>query len=130
MTSKDTASVLRAVAISFLFGVLGFFLTFFLGEVIFANTNEPALFASLSLYNFIVCLFITKAYPKSIWFAGFLINIMVWGVLISNLRGPGGFVDLWYGWTAMVIFAYAGSFVGLVLSRRKRKQVDANQEKE
>ena len=118
-------SVIKAVVILILFGLVGFFLTFFLGEGIFVE-NELALFASLSFYNFIVCLFIGRYCPKSVRFGGLLINIIVWVVLIGNLRGQGGFVDLWYGWTGMVISAYAGSFVGSLLSKKKPKQVDTS----
>src|SRR4030065_105749 len=80
--------------------------------------------AMVLIYNLIVCLFIGRFCPKSIWFAGFLINILVWVVLITNLRESGGFVDLWYGWTALVVFAFVGSVVGLILSRKKRNQLD------
>jgi hypothetical protein len=119
----------KAVTISILFGVVGIILAFALDEGIFVE-NELALFASLSFYNFIVCLFIGRYCPKSVWFGSLLINIIVWSVLIANLRGQGGFVDLWYGWTGMVIGAYAGSFVGLVLSRKKRKQIDTDRKEE
>jgi hypothetical protein len=124
--SKDIVSFIKPALISILFGGGGFFLAFFLGEGIFAE-NELALIACLSIYNFIVCLFITRAYPKSIWFASLFINIIVWTVLITNIKE---FVRGWYGEAAVVIFAYAGSFVGLVLSRKKRKQVDTDQKEE
>jgi hypothetical protein len=134
--SKDIVSIIKAAVISILFGGAGFFLTFFIGEGIFAE-NEFALYASISIYNFIVCLFITRAYPKSIWFAGFFINILTWfiiaGSIINILTGSilarftnADFRQL-YELAALVIFAYAGSFVGLVLSRKKRKQVDTDQ---
>ena len=84
-------------------------------------------FGGVSIYNFIVCLFIGRSCPKSIWFAGFLINIIVWSVLINNLRGSGGFIDWWYGWVALVVFAFAGSFVGSILLSEKPKQLDATQ---
>jgi small basic protein len=128
MTSKDIVSMTKAkaVVISILFGVVGIILAFTLDEGIFPE-NKLAFFACLSISNFIVCLFITRAYPKSIWFAGFFINIIMWTALIFNIKE---FVREWYGWTAMVIFAYAGSFVGLVLSRKKRKQVDTDQKEE
>jgi hypothetical protein len=74
--SKDIISIIKAAIISILFGVGGFILFFVLGEGIFAE-NELALIACLSIYNFIVCLFITRAYPKSIWFASLFINIIV-----------------------------------------------------
>ena len=120
--SKDIISIIKAAVISILFGIVGFFLAFFLGEGIFPE-NELALIASLSIYNFIVCLFIGRAYPKSIWFAGFLINILVWYVLVLNIEE---FVRGWYGWTALIVTAYAGSFVGAKFFRKKTKQVDTN----
>lgn len=120
--SKDIVSSIKAAAISILFGAVGFFLAFALGEGIFAE-NELALFASLSIYNFIICLFIGRAFPKSIWFAGLFINIIVWSVLFLNIEE---FVRVWYGWTALIVTAYAGSLVGLILYRKKTKQVDTN----
>jgi len=126
--SKDIVSIIKAAVISILFGGVGFFLTFFIGEGIFAE-NEFALYASISIYNFIVCLFITRAYPKSIWFAGFFINILTWFIIAGSI--PSRFTNAdfrqLYELAALVIFAYAGSFVGLVLSRKKRKQVDTDQ---
>ena len=126
--SKDIVSIIKAAVISILFGGVGFFLTFFIGEGIFAE-NEFALYASISIYNFFVCLFITRAYPKSIWFAGFFINILTWFIIAGSI--PSRFVNTdfrqLYELAALVIFAYAGSFVGLVLSRKKRKQVDTDQ---
>jgi hypothetical protein len=76
------------------------------------------MFLCVSIYNFIICLFLGRLSPNSIWFAGFLINVIVWVVLIGNLRGPGGFVDLWYGWTALILFAFIGSFIGSILLRK------------
>jgi uncharacterized membrane protein len=52
-SKKDIVSSIKAAAISILFGIVGFFLAFALGEGIFAE-NELALFACLSIYNFIV----------------------------------------------------------------------------
>ena len=63
-------------------------------------------------------------YPKSIWFAWFLTNIIVWTVIITNPRESGGFIDLWWGWTALVVFAFVGSVVGLLLSKKRSKQLD------
>ena len=126
--SKGIISVIEAAVISILFGGVGIFLTFELGEGIFAE-NELALFACISIYNFIVCLFITRAYPKSIWFAGFFINIWVWFSIIvailarfANVEDPREL----YVAAALVIFAYVGSFVGAKFFRKKTKQVDTN----
>ena len=110
-------SIIRAVVILIVFGLVGIFLTFFLSEGIFVE-NELALFASLSFYNFIVCLFITRACPKSVWFGGLLINIVVWSVLFLDIEE---FVRVWYGWAALIVTAYAGSLVGLMLYRKKTK---------
>ena len=128
---KDIFRLIIAVLISITCGGVGFFLAFLIGEGLMGVLSEGignlVTFGSVSIYNFIVCLFIGRFYTKSIWFAGLLINIIVWSVLIGNLRGPGGFVDLWYGWTALVIFALAGSFVGSILLRKKSKQLDTAQ---
>jgi hypothetical protein len=121
-SKKDIVSSIKAAAISILFGIVGFFLAFALGEGIFAE-NELALFACLSIYNFIVCLFIGRAFPKSILFTGLIINIIVWSVLFLNIEE---FVRVWYGWTALIVTAYAGSLVGLMLYRKKTKQIDTN----
>ena len=125
---KDIFPIVVAVLISILAGGVGFFLSFLIGEGLMEVLSEKIaillMFGGVSIYNFIVCLFIGRFCPKSIWFAGFLINILVWVVLITNLRESGGFVDLWYGWTALVIFAFAGSFVGSILLRKKPKQLD------
>lgn len=116
-----------AVLISILGGAMGFFLSFLIGEGLMEIFDDKMamllMFIGVSIYNFIVCLFIGRFYPKSIWFAGFLINIIVWGALIGNLKGPGGFVDLWYGWTALVILAFAGSFIGSVLLRKEAGEI-------
>jgi hypothetical protein len=128
---KDIFSIITAVLISILAGGVGFFLTFLIGEGLMEVLSEKITmlltFGGVSIYNFIVCLFIGKFYPKSIWFAGLLINIIVWSVLIGNLRGPGGFIDWWYGWAALAVFAFAGSFVGSILLRKKPKQLDTTQ---
>lgn len=128
---KDIFRLIIAVLISILCGGVGFFLAFLIGEGLMEVLSEKiamlVTFGGVSIYNFIVCLFIGRFYPKSIWFAGLLINILVWVVLITNLRGPGGFVVWWYGWTALVIFAFAGSFVGSILLRKKPKQLDTVQ---
>jgi ABC-type multidrug transport system permease subunit len=41
-----------------------------------------------------------------------------------NPTESGGFVDLWWGWTALVIFAFVGSVVGSTILRKKQKQLD------
>jgi len=124
---KAIFPIIIAVLISILAGGVGFFLSFLIGEGLMEVLSEKIaillMFGGVSIYNFIVCLFIGRFCPKSIWFAGFLINILVWVVLITNLRESGGFVDLWYGWTALVIFAFAGSLVGSILLRKKPKQL-------
>ncbi len=124
---KAIFPIVIAVLISILAGGVGFFLSFLIGEGLMEVLSEKIaillMFGGVSIYNFIVCLFIGRFCPKSIWFAGFLINILVWVVLITNLRESGGFVDLWYGWTALVIFAFAGSLVGSILLRKKPKQL-------
>jgi hypothetical protein len=96
-------------------------------EVLNEKITMLITFGAVSVYNFIVCLFIGKFYPKSIWFSWFLINIIVWSVIIMNPRESGGFVDLWWGWTALLVFAFVGSVVGLLLSRKKRNQLDTIQ---
>jgi len=78
------------------------------------------MFICISIYNFIICLFLGRFSPNSIWFAGFFINIIVWAVLIGNLKSSGGFFDRWYGWVTLVVSAFVGSFVGSVLSRRSK----------
>ena len=129
--AKDIFRLIIAIIISIMAGGVGFFLTFLIGEGLSESLSDKIAmlltFGGISIYNFIVCLFIGKFYPKSIWFAVFLINIIVWFVLIANLRESGGFVDLWYGWTAMVVFAFAGSFVGSILLSTKPKQIDTTQ---
>jgi len=96
-----------------------------LGEGIFVE-NELALFASLSFYNFIVCLLLGWYYPKSIWFAGLLANILVWSVLFTNMEE---FTRVWHGWTALIISAYAGSFIGSVFFRKKQTSVNQKEQK-
>ncbi len=126
MKRKDKSRLIIAVLISIVCGVLGFFLSFLIGEGLMEVLSDEIamllMFVCVSIYNFVICLFLGRFYPNSIWFAGFLINIIVWAALIGNLRGPGGFVDLWYGWTALIIFAFVGSFVGSVLLRKKSAQ--------
>ena len=129
--SDKTKGIFRlviAIIISIIAGGVGFFLSFALGEGLMEVLSEKIAmlitFAGVSIYNFIVCLFIGRFYPKSIWFAWFLTNIIVWTVIITNPRESGGFIDLWWGWTALVVFAFIGSVVGLLLSRKKPKQLD------
>jgi len=126
--TKDIFRLIIAIIISIVAGGVGFFLSFAIGEGLMEVLSEKITmlitFGSISIYNFIVCLFIGRFYPKSIWFAWFLVNIIVWVVIITNPRESGGFVDLWWGWTAMVVFAFVGSVVGLLLSRKKRNQLD------
>jgi len=130
-SSDKTKSIFRliiAIIISLVAGGVGFFLSFALGEGLMEVLSEKITmlitFTGVSIFNFIVCLFIGRFYPKSIWFAWFLINIIVWVVLITNPRESGGFVDLWWGWTALVVFAFVGSVVGSILLRKKPKQLD------
>jgi hypothetical protein len=126
---KNIFRLIIAIIISILAGGIGFFLTFAIGEGLMEVLSEKITmlitFAGISIFNFIVCLFIGKFYPKSIWFSWFLINIIVWSVIITNPRESGGFIDLWWGWTALVIFSFVGSVVGLILSRKKQKQINA-----
>ena len=126
MTKKDRSRLIASVLISIGCGVLGFFLSFLIGEGLMAALSvEMAMvlmFISISIYNFVICLFLGRFSPNSIWFAGFLINIIVWVALIGNLRGPGGFVDLWYGWVALIILAFIGSFIGSTLLKKKSAQ--------
>ena len=126
--TKGIFRLIIAIIISIVAGGVGFFLSFAIGEGLMEVLSEKIAmlitFAGVSIYNFIVCLFIGRFYPKSIWFAWFLINIIVWSVLIMNPNESGGFVDLWWGWTALVVFAFIGSVVGSILLRKKQKQLD------
>ena len=126
--TKGIFRLIIAIIISIVAGGVGFFLSFAIGEGLMEVLSEKIAmlitFAGVSIYNFIVCLFIGRFYPKSIWFAWFLINIIVWVVLITNPRESGGFVDLWWGWTALVVFAFIGSVVGSILLRKNQKQLD------
>ena len=126
--TKGIFRLIIAIIISIVAGGIGFFLSFALGEGLMEVLSEKIAmlitFAGVSIYNFIVCLFIGRFYPKSIWFAWFLINIIVWSVLIMNPNESGGFVDLWWGWTALIVFAFVGSVVGSILLRKKQKQLD------
>ena len=129
--TKGIFRLIIAIIISIVAGGVGFFLSFALGEGLMEVLSEKITmlitFAGISIFNFIVCLFIGRFYPKSIWFAWFLINIIVWVVIIMNPRESGGFVDLWWGWTALVVIAFAGSVVGSILLRKKQKQLDTAQ---
>jgi len=126
--TKDIFRLIIAIVSSIITGGVGFFLTFVIGEGLMEALSEKITmfitFGVISIFNFIVCLFIGRFYPKSIWFAWFLVDIIVWVVIITNLRESGGFVDLLWGWTALVVFAFVGSVVGLLLSRKKRNQLD------
>jgi hypothetical protein len=129
--TKGIFRLIIAIIVSIIAGGIGFFLSFALGEGLMEVLSEKITmlitFASVSIFNFIVCLFIGRFYPKSIWFAWFLVNIIVWSVLIMNPNESGGFVDLWWGWTALVIFAFIGSVVGSIFLRKKPKQLDTAQ---
>ena len=129
--AKDIFRLIMAIILLIVAGGVGFFLTFAIGEGLMEVINEKITmlitFGAVSIYNFIVCLFIGRFYPKSIWFAWVLTNIIVWTVLITNPRESGGFIDLWWGWTALVVFAFAGSIVGLLISRKKLNQLDTIQ---
>lgn len=122
---RDKYRLAAVVLICIICGILGFFLSFLIGEGLMEVFSDKItmllMFICVSIYNFAICLFLGRFSPNSIWFAGFLINTIVWVSLIGNLRGPGGFVDLWYGWTALIIFAYVGSFIGSILLRKKMK---------
>ena len=126
--TKGIFRLIIAIIISIVAGGVGFFLSFAIGEGLMEVLSEKIAmlitFAGVSIYNFIVCLFIGIYFPKSIWFAWFFINIIVWAVIIMNLRESGGFIGLWWGWTAMVVFAFVGSVVGSILLRKKPKQLD------
>jgi hypothetical protein len=124
---KNIFRLLLAFIISLIAGGFGFFIIFALGEglaEVLKNKVSDAIqglitFGGVSIYNFIVCLFIGKFYSRSIWFAWFLINPIVWLVLFTNFNHSGGFIDLWWAWTALLIFAFLGSCIGLILSKRK-----------
>jgi hypothetical protein len=126
--TKGIFRLIMAIILSIVAGGVGFFLSFAIGEGLMEGLSEKIAmlitFGTVSIYNFIVCLFIGKFYPKSIWFAWFLVNIIVWTVIITNPRESGGFIDLWWGWTALVVFAFVGSVVSLIFSRKKPKQLD------
>jgi hypothetical protein len=125
---KGIFRLIMAIILSIAAGGVGFFLSFAIGEGLMEGLSEkagiPITFAGVSIYNFVVCLFIGRFYPKSVWFAWFLTNIIVWIVIITNPKESGGFVDLWWGWTALVVFAFVGSVISLLLSRKKPKQLD------
>jgi hypothetical protein len=125
--TKGIFRLIMAIILSIVAGGVGFFLSFAIGEGLKEGVSEKIAmlitFATVSFYNFIVCLFIGRFYPKSIWFAWFLTNIIVWTVIITNPRESGGFVDLWWGWTALVVLAFVGSVVGLLLLRKKLKTI-------
>ncbi len=129
--TKGIFRLIMAIIFSIVAGGVGFFLSFAIGEGLMEVLSEKITmlitFGTVSIFNFIVCLFIGRFDPKSIWFSWFLVNIIVWTVIITNLRESGGFVDLWWGWTALLIFAFVGSIVGLLLSRKKRNQLDTTQ---
>jgi FtsH-binding integral membrane protein len=127
MKVKDKKRLIIAILISIACGIIGFFLSFLIGEglaeVSIGEMPIPLMFIGIAIYNFIICLFIGRFYPKSVWFAGLFINIVVWAVLIGNLNGPGGFIDLWYGWLALIIFAFGGSLIGSIILRKKQIQL-------
>ena len=123
MKRKDKSRLIIAILISIVSGILGIFLSFLIGEGLMEVLSDEIaiflMFVCVSIYNFIICLFLGRFSPNSIWFAGFLINIIVWVAIIGNLRGPGGFVDLWYGWVTLIILAFVGSFIGSILLEKK-----------
>jgi hypothetical protein len=125
--TKNIFRLIMSIILSIVAGGVGFFLAFAIGEGVMEVIGEKITmlitFGAVSIYNFIVCLFLGRFYPKSIWFSWFLTNIIVWTVLITNPRESGGFVDLWWGWTALVIFAFVGSVAGLLISSKKLKQL-------
>ena len=123
MKKKDKSRLIASGIISVASGVMGFFLSFLIGEGLMeVVSNEMAIFwmfICMSVFNFITCLLLARLSPNSIWFAALSINIIVWVVLVGNLRGAGGFVDLWYGWAALILFAFLGSFTGIMSLKRK-----------
>jgi hypothetical protein len=128
--TKGIFRLVTAIILSIIAGSIGFFLTFAMGEGLMEVLNEKTTmlitFGTVSIYNLIVCLFIGMFYPKSIWFSWFLTNSIVWSVIIMNPRESGGFVDLWWGWTALLVLAFIGSAVGLLLTRKKQKRINAD----
>jgi len=126
--TKGIFRIIIAIAAALIAGGIGFFFTFALGEGLgqALDNKLPAgilmliTFGAVSIFNFVLCLLIGKFYSKSIWFAWFLINPIVWLVIIMNPREAGGLLDLWWGWTALIVFAFAGSVAGLLLSRKKQ----------
>lgn len=122
--AKNILKIITSIVISLIAGGAGFFLTFALGEglmeIIKENVSMPITFGAVSVFNFIVCLFIGMFYSRSIWFAWFLVNPIVWLVLITNPTSSGGFTDLWWGWTLLVVSAFIGSLAGFLISRKKR----------
>jgi len=124
MKVRDNKRLIIAISTSIVCGIAGFFLSFLIGEGLMEVLSDEIamllMFVGVAIYNFVICLFIGRFYSKSIWFAGFSINIIVWAALIGNLSGPGGFVDLWYGWIALIIFAFAGSYIGSMLLKKRQ----------
>lgn len=116
---KNVFRLILSIILSLVAGGIGFFLTFALGEGLMGVLSEKITmlitFCGVSIFNFIVCLFIGRFYFKSIWFAWVFVNIIVWVVIIMN---PEEFIDSWWGWTALVIFAFIGSIAGLLISRK------------
>lgn len=131
MQMKDKKRLIASILISLACGIAGFFLSFLIGEGLMELLGDKIaiilMFVGVAIYNFIICLFIGKFYPKSIWFAGFLINIVVWAVIIGNLTGQGGFVELLYGWLTLIVFAFAGSYIGSLLLKKRQKKLAAAQ---
>ena len=126
--AKNIFRIIISIIVSLIAGGIGFFLTFALGEglmgIIDERTTMSITITFISVFNFVACLFIGRFYYRSIWFAWFLINPFVWLVLIINPAGSGGFIDLWWGWAAFVIFAFIGSLTGFLISRKKSKKPD------
>ena len=127
MRVKDKKRLIIAISISFFCGIIGFCLAFYIGNWLMPVLGDEMamllMFVCVSIYNFIICLAIGRFYSKSVWFTGFLINIIVWAALFGNLKGSGGFVDLWYGWLALIVIAFTGSFIGSIILRNKISKV-------
>ena len=124
MQVKDKKRLIISIFISIACGIAGFFMSFLIGEGLMEVLNDEMamilMFVGIAIYNFTICMFIGRFYSKSIWFAGFLINIIVWAALFGNLRGQGGFVDLWYGWITLIVFAFVGSYIGLMILKKRQ----------
>ncbi len=109
---------IQPAIIALLIGLIGVAVFFVFGS--FSGRGEIGLIATFVLY-LINCALLVGWHPMSWWYAGTVINIPIWCLLIFWAEA-GQFDHYFWGLIALLIDSYAGSFIGFWFARTINKE--------